>query len=145
MVKNPPANTGDMRDASSIPGLGRSPGRGHGNILQYSCLENPLTEEPGGLQSMWLQNWTQLKRLSTHTSYNIPTTLHTTLCIHPASDSLVSGLLTFLLDPFLDLQPLRSILALLWILNYRIHCGQDRRLWKCRPSGGGQRGGVGAE
>ena len=39
--KNPPANTGDIRDAGSIPGLRRSPGGGYGNPLQYSCLENP--------------------------------------------------------------------------------------------------------
>ena len=39
MVKNPPANAGD-RDTGSIPGLGRSPGGGHGNPLQYSCPEN---------------------------------------------------------------------------------------------------------
>ena len=38
MVKNPPANAGDV---ALIPGLGRSPGGGHGNPLQYSCLENP--------------------------------------------------------------------------------------------------------
>ena len=42
VVKNPPANARDIRDAGSIPGLGRSPGGGHGNPLQYSCLENPL-------------------------------------------------------------------------------------------------------
>ena len=41
MRKNPPASTGDIRDASSIPGWGRSPGGGHGNPLQCSCLENP--------------------------------------------------------------------------------------------------------
>ena len=41
MVKNPPANAGDVRDAGSIPGSGRSPGGGNGNPLQYSCLENP--------------------------------------------------------------------------------------------------------
>jgi len=40
VVKNPPANAGDIRDTGSIPGLGRSPGGGHGNPLQYSCLEN---------------------------------------------------------------------------------------------------------
>jgi len=40
VVKNPPTNAGDVRDAGSIPGLGRSPGRGHGNPPQYSCLEN---------------------------------------------------------------------------------------------------------
>ena len=41
-VKNPPANAGALRDAGSIPRLGRAPGGGHGNPLQYSCLENPL-------------------------------------------------------------------------------------------------------
>ena len=55
MVKNPPANAGDIRDTGSIPGLGRSPERGHGNPLQYSYLENPWTEEPGGLQPMGSQ------------------------------------------------------------------------------------------
>ena len=42
MIKNPLANTGDTRDVGSIPGLGRSPGGGHGKPLQYSCLENPV-------------------------------------------------------------------------------------------------------
>ena len=42
MVKNPPANAGGPRDAGSIPGSGRSPGEGHGNPFQYSCLENPM-------------------------------------------------------------------------------------------------------
>ena len=41
VVKNLPANAGDIRDAGLIPGLERSPGGGHGNPLQYSCLENP--------------------------------------------------------------------------------------------------------
>ena len=40
MIKNPPANAGDTRDEGSIPGSGRSPAGGHGNPLQYSCLEN---------------------------------------------------------------------------------------------------------
>ena len=40
MVKNPPANAEDVREVGSIPGLGRSPGGGHGNLLQYSCLES---------------------------------------------------------------------------------------------------------
>ena len=40
--KNPPANAGDAWDASSIPGLERSPGEGNGNLLQYSCLENSM-------------------------------------------------------------------------------------------------------
>ena len=41
VVKNPPANAGDVRDVGLIPGLARSPGGGHGNPLQYTCLENP--------------------------------------------------------------------------------------------------------
>ena len=41
-VKKPPADARDIREASSVPGLGRSPGGGHGNPLQYSCLENPM-------------------------------------------------------------------------------------------------------
>ena len=41
VVKNPPANAGDESDAGMIPGLGRSPGGGHGNPLPYSCLEKP--------------------------------------------------------------------------------------------------------
>ena len=40
-VKNSPANAGDIRDVGSIPGSGRSLGGGHGNSLEYSCLENP--------------------------------------------------------------------------------------------------------
>ena len=42
VVKNPPAHEGDARDRGSIPGSGRSPGGGHSNPLQYSCLENPM-------------------------------------------------------------------------------------------------------
>ena len=42
MVKDPPASAGDRRDLGLIPELGRPPGGGHGNPLQYSCLENPV-------------------------------------------------------------------------------------------------------
>ena len=42
LVKNPPANAEETRDKGSIPELGRSPGEGNGNTLQYSCLENPM-------------------------------------------------------------------------------------------------------
>ena len=41
-VKNLPASVGDTRDLGSIPGSGRSPGGGNGNLFQYSCLENPM-------------------------------------------------------------------------------------------------------
>ena len=50
MVKNLPANAGD---AGSIPGLGRSPGGGHGNPLQYSCLENPHGQRSLARYSRW--------------------------------------------------------------------------------------------
>ena len=53
MVKNPPANAGDV---GLISGLGRSPGEGNSSPLQDSYLENfPWTEEPGGLESMGIQ------------------------------------------------------------------------------------------
>ena len=65
--KNPPASAGDTRDMGSVPGLGRSPGGGHGNPLQYSCLENPM--DRGAWQATVHrvgQSQTRLKQLSTH-------------------------------------------------------------------------------
>ena len=66
VVKNPPANAGSMRDVGSFPGSGRPPGGGHGNPLQYSCLENPMD------RGVWqatvyrvMKNQKQLKGLST--------------------------------------------------------------------------------
>ena len=63
-MKNPHANVGDMRDTGSIPGLGRSPGRGYGNPFQYSCLENPMDRGAWRLQYRGLQrvrhNWSDL-------------------------------------------------------------------------------------
>ena len=55
MIKNLLANAGDIRDGDWIPGLRISPEERNGNPLQYSCLENPMHREPGGLQSMRLQ------------------------------------------------------------------------------------------
>ena len=59
VVKNLPASAGDARDIGSIAEwegtLGRSPGGGNGNLLLYSCLGNPMEEEPGELQSMGSQ------------------------------------------------------------------------------------------
>ena len=49
MVKNSPANAGDIRDVGLIPGSGRSPGGRHGNSLQYSCLENLMDRGAWGL------------------------------------------------------------------------------------------------
>ena len=67
VVKNLPANVGDIRDAGSIPGSGRSPGGGHGNPLQYSCLENPM--DRGAWQATvhsGTQSWTWLKWLGVY-------------------------------------------------------------------------------
>ena len=67
MVRNLPANAGDIRDKGLILGSGRSPGGGHGNPLQYSCLENPMGR--GAWQSTVhrvTKSWTQLKQLSMH-------------------------------------------------------------------------------
>ena len=47
MIKNPPANAGDVRDEGLIPGSGRYSGGGHGNPLQYCCLENPMDRGTG--------------------------------------------------------------------------------------------------
>ena len=55
MGKESAFNALDAEDADLIPISGRSPEGGHGNPLQYSCLENPVTEEPDGLQSIGLQ------------------------------------------------------------------------------------------
>ena len=67
MVKNPPANAGDVRDVGSVPGLGRSPAEGNGNPLQYPCLENLM--DRGAWQAAVVhgvtQSWTQLKHTGT--------------------------------------------------------------------------------
>ena len=69
-VKNPPASAGDVGAVGSIPGLGRSPRGGHGNPLQYSCLENPMD------RGVWwatvhrlTRSQTWLKRLSMHVAH----------------------------------------------------------------------------
>ena len=54
MVKSLPASAGDIRDTGSIPGSGRSPGGGHDNPFQYSCLGNPMDPGAWGLQSIEL-------------------------------------------------------------------------------------------
>ena len=65
VVKNLSANAGDIRDAGSIPRWERSPGGGHGNPLQHSCLENSMDR-----RARWAtvhgvaQSWTKLKQLS---------------------------------------------------------------------------------
>ena len=56
VVKNPLANAGEVRDVGSIPGSGSSPGRGHDNPLQYSCLENPM--DRGAWRAEVAKSWT---------------------------------------------------------------------------------------
>ena len=53
MVMNLPASVGDVREAGSVPGLGGSPGEGKGNLLQYSCLENPMDRGAWCSYSPW--------------------------------------------------------------------------------------------
>ena len=64
VVKNTPTNAGDIRDAGSIPGLGRSPRGGHGNPLQYYCLENPMDRGAWGLLNLALKSDCNLKPVS---------------------------------------------------------------------------------
>ena len=67
LVKKLHVNAGDVRDPGLIPGLGRSPGEGNGNPLQYSCLENPM--DRGAWRATIhriAKGLTQLKRLSMH-------------------------------------------------------------------------------
>ena len=60
-VKESTCSAGDVRDVGSVPGLGRSPGGGHGNPLQYSCLENPMDRGAWGtIVHRVAKNWTQL-------------------------------------------------------------------------------------
>ena len=67
VVKNLPANAGDRRDMGSIPGLGRSPGEGNGNLLYYSCLENRMDRVAWWATVFEIaKSWTWLKQLSTH-------------------------------------------------------------------------------
>ena len=66
-VKNPSANAGDVRYTGSILELGRSPGEGNGDPLQYSCLENPMKREAWwAMAHRVTKSWTRLKQFGTH-------------------------------------------------------------------------------
>ena len=68
MVKNLPVNAGDIREVSSIPEVGGSPGRGHGNPLLYACLENLMDSRAWWATAHRVtKSWTRLKQLGTHT------------------------------------------------------------------------------
>ena len=68
MVKNLPTNTGDIRNLGLIPGSGRSPGEGHGNLLQYYCLENPMDR---GVKLVDMEFFTREQGLITPWSENL--------------------------------------------------------------------------
>ena len=79
-VKNPPANAGDIREAGSIPGLGRSSREGHGNPPQYSCLENPI--DRGTWRAIVhgvTKSQTQLKLLNMHTCTHVNMYVYTNI------------------------------------------------------------------
>jgi hypothetical protein len=62
VVKNPPANSRDIRDMGSVTGLGRSPGVGHGNPFQYSCLENSTVRGAWQVKVLRVaKSWRRLK------------------------------------------------------------------------------------
>ena len=65
VVKNPPANAGNIRDLGSVPGSGRFPGGGHGNPLHYSCLENSMDRACQGT-AHWAAESDRTERLSRH-------------------------------------------------------------------------------
>ena len=96
VVKNSPANEGDIRDIDSIPGSGRSPGGGHGNTLQYFCLENPMARG-----AWWAivhgaaKSQTRLKQLSTHARIHTHTYTHTHTHTHTHTGFFFQGVSVF--------------------------------------------------
>ena len=96
VAKNLPANVGDVRDAGSVPGLGRSPRGGHGNPLQYSCLENAM--DRGAWEATVHGVAKSQAQLSTHTHTHTHThTQHTVWAEHCENlKGLIFGLLEFL-------------------------------------------------
>ena len=79
VVKNPPANAGKVRDTDSIPGSGRSPREGHGSLLQYSCLENPMDRG-----AWWITG-------SHRVRHNWALSMHTRIPIHVSSTLIVKS------------------------------------------------------
>ena len=66
VVEKPLANAGDIRNASSIPGLGKSPGGGHGNPLKYSCLKNPHGQRTLEGYSPWGHSESDTTKVTEH-------------------------------------------------------------------------------
>ena len=91
MVKNMSANAGDIRGMGSIPGSGRSPGGGHGNPLQYSCLENPHGQRSLVGYSPWRRKGSAMTKATEHTHICTHTHTHT----HALRQHEKEGLATF--------------------------------------------------
>ena len=105
VVKNPPANAGEVRDAGSVPGSERSPGAGHGNPLHYSCLENPVVRWAWRAAAHGVaKSPTQLKRLS----------MHHTLCSTQFLTFLLLIFLFFHLQSNFAFSPHVTLLSQLW-------------------------------
>ena len=93
VVKNLSANAGDIRDSCSITGLGRSPGGGHDNPLQYSCRENHT--DRGAWQASVhrvMKSWTRLKRISTASIWS-NMNLNVTVKVFPADVNICNHLI----------------------------------------------------
>ena len=93
-IKSPPVSAGDIRDVGSIPGSGRSLRGGHGNLLRYPCLENPM--DRGAWWATVLRvtkSQTQLKQLSMHVHARTHTHTHTHTYIY---NSVLYRALTFI-------------------------------------------------
>ena len=81
MVKYSPATTRDVRDVGSTPGLRKSPGGGHGNLIQYSCLENPHGQRNPAGYSLWGHKKLDMtERLSTIINNHVLITFITVYC-----------------------------------------------------------------
>ena len=107
-VKNPPANAGDIRDMGSIPGSGKTPGGGHGNPLQYSCLENPM--DRGTWQAIVYRVAKSWKRLSMHSCWLV----YISFCIKLLSSAFFSkGMICIGSFNVLD----TNLLSVIWTAN----------------------------
>ena len=112
VIKNQPTNTGDIRETGSTPGSGRSLGGDSGNLLQYSCLENPVAENPDGLQSIGLQraghDWNGLAYrhafISINSDYHFY--LRSPECVHFITDNTIWWI-----------SPLFPFTSILWFLS----------------------------
>jgi len=128
-VKNPPANAGDVRDVSLIPGLRGSPGGGHGNPLQYSCLENPMDSEAWRATSPWggkESDMTEEKRLNTHMQTAGKNYLHSSAALTLSTPTTILNIRACYYHPIFHMGKLRhrAVQLLVWG-----HTGSKQQSW----------------